>query len=117
MLESLIFQKSLPSSAVQGDIISLKTTYDKHWNGLSVGKEVLDSPSIGFADALNRALTSVNNNQVNAEGLVQKLVSEPKSVNLHEVLIAGEKARMSLTFTKTVSDLVVRTYRELINLR
>ena len=114
VLESQSLQ---PSSVVTGDIVKLKTTHDKHWHGLSINKQIPDSPAVGFADALNNALTSVNNGQVNAEALVQKLVSDPKSVNLHEVLVASEKARMALTFTKTISDLVVRTYRELINLR
>ncbi len=115
MLKSQFLQHS-PLFA-KGDIIKLATTSNKHWHGLSVNEQVPDSASVGFAEALNSALTSVNNTQISAEALVQKLISNPKSVNLHEVLVAGEKARMSLTFTKTISDLVVRTYRELINLR
>ena len=116
MMESF-FQKADFSSISQGDIIKLRTTEPKHWDGLNTDQTIPDSPAVSFADALNRALTSVNNDQVGAEALSQKLVSKPRSVNLHEVLIAGEKARMSLTFAKTISDLVVKTYRDLINLR
>ena len=116
MIESF-FQKADFSSVSQGDIIKLKATEPKHWDGLNTDQSIPDSPAIGFAEALNRALASVNDAQAGAEALVQKLVSKPKSVNLHEVLVAGEKARMSLTFTKTISDIVVKTYRDLIHLR
>ena len=103
-------------SMVKGDIIQLKKTLDRHWDG-RVDKPTPESTSLNFADALNKALVKVNDQQVASENLMQKLVSDPRSVNVHDVLIAAEKARMSLTFTKSVTDLAVRTYRELINLR
>ena len=103
-------------SMVKGDIILLKKTSDKHWDG-RVAKEIPESTSLNFADALNKALVKVNDQQVTSENLMQKLVSDPRSVNVHDVLVTAEKARMSLTLTKSVTDLAVRTYRELINLR
>ena len=117
MISHPFFQQAGFSSVSQGDIINLKATDPKHWDGLNTYQNIPDSPAVGFAEALNRALASVNDAQVGAEALSQKMVSKPRSVNLHEVLVAGEKARMSLTFTKTISDLVVKTYRDLINLR
>ena len=103
-------------SMVKGDIILLKKTLNKHWDG-RVDKATPESTSLNFAEALNKALVKVNDQQVASENLMQKLVSAPKSVNVHDVLITAEKARMSLTLTKSVADLAVRTYRELINLR
>ena len=106
----------LPRTMVKGDIIPLKVTKENHWKPLSENK-VAESPAINFADALNKALTKVNNQQVEAENLQQKMIADPRSVEAHTVFITAEKARMSLSFTKTLTDSVIRTYRELINLR
>ena len=108
---------SLSPSAVRGDIIQLKTSLEKHWNGIPPNKPGSESTSLNFAEALNRALVKVNDQQVDSENLMQRLVSDPKSVNVHDVLVTAEKARMSLNFTKSVTDLAIRTYRELVNLR
>ena len=106
----------LSPSVVKGDIIQLKTSLERHWNGIS-DKPVPESTSLNFAEVLNAALVKVNDQQVDSENLMQKLVSDPKSVNIHDVLVTAEKARMSLNLTKSITDLAVRTYRELINLR
>ena len=106
----------LSPSAVRGDIIPLKTSMERHWNGIP-DKPVPESTSINFAEALNSALIKVNDQQVGSENLIQKLISDPRSVNAHDVLVTAEKARMSLNLTKSIADLAVRTYRELINLR
>jgi flagellar hook-basal body complex protein FliE len=45
------------------------------------------------------------------------MIYNPNSVEAHEVMIASEKARISLTFTKTVVDGIIRAYRDLTNLR
>ncbi len=111
-----LFQKILPASEVKGDIIPLSRSHAKHWHGIQPEK-VPESTSVNFAEVLNQALLKVNDQQVHAEGLVQKMISDPRSVKLHTVLIASEKARMSLNFTKTIADMAVRTYRELSNLR
>lgn len=70
-----------------------------------------------FSDALVMALEKVNEQQVSAETLGQKVVSDPKLYRAHTLMIQAEKARMSLTLVKNIADLAVRTYRELSNLR
>lgn len=106
----------LPQTLVKGDIIRLKTSSDGHHNGESPYLKP-EGASQNFADALGHALETVNDQQIHSEKLAIKLVSEPGSVQTHDVRIALEKARMSLSFTKTIADVVVRTYRELVNLR
>ena len=111
-----MFQKVLSPNETHGDIIKLTKTEDKHWGGSEPVGEI-DSPVEGFAEVFNKALLKVNDQQVDAEQLMTKMATDPKSVELHSVMIASEKARMSLTFAKTVIDNAVKTYKELINLR
>ena len=72
---------------------------------------------MNFGELLNRALQKVNDQQVEAEKLTQQMITDPSSVEMHTVTIAAEKARMAITFTKTVTDLAIKTYRDLVNLR
>jgi len=106
----------LPQTMVKGDIIRLKSTDPGHNNGEKPYR-VPENAAGNFAQVFTRALEKVNDQQVHADNLAQKMVIDPKSVNVHTVRIAMEKARMSLTFTKTVTDIMVKTYKELVNLR
>lgn len=110
------FYHILPKTMVKGDIIPLKTTREGHNNDLKPS-HIPESAAYNFADALNRSLKKVNDQQIHSEKLAQQLVSDPESVSPHTVMIAAEKARMSLTFTKSVTDLAVKTYRDLVNMR
>ena len=106
----------LPQTIVKGDIIRLKTTSGGHWNGESP-QAVPESAAVNFAEMFKRTLNKVNDQLVNADALTQKMIEDPSKVKIHSVLIAAEKARMSLTYTKTIADLAVKTYKELTNLR
>lgn len=106
----------LPNTQIWGDIIPLKVSNERHHNGLST-PAVPESTAQNFATVFEQALNKVNDQQVHSEQLAQQMVSEPGSVQAHTVMIAAEKARISLTFTKSLADLAVRTYRELSNLR
>ncbi len=110
------FQNLFAKKDVVGDIISLNQTEDRHWHGVHQNK-VPESTALNFSEVLNRALLKVNDQNVKAEKLAQQLIADPSSVQPHTVTIAAEKARMSLMFTKTVTDLAVKTYKELVNLR
>jgi len=101
---------------VSGDFVSLKTSDARHNNGRAI-KVLGEDPAKNFSDALVMALDKVNEQQVSAETLGQKVVSDPKGVEAHTLMIQAEKARMSLTLVKNITDLAIRTYRELSNLR
>ena len=110
------FRHMLPQTIVKGDIIPMTTTNDSHWNDL-VPYKADESSSFNFAKAFDLALQQVNDQQIDAQDLTQKMVADPNSVQAHTVMIAMEKARMSITFAKTVTDMAVKTYKELVNLR
>ena len=99
-----------------GDRVVLKTTEKRHWDG-TYPPRVKESPAQNFGEMLVLALQKVNDQQIHAQELIQKVVADPRSVDTHTVAIAMAKARMSLQFTKTFLELAIRTYRELTNLR
>lgn len=110
-----IQNKIIHQGTVKGDIIQVKTTDKRHYAGLSAPKDL--SPDQGFANALVQAVEKVNDTQIDAQKITQKMISDPQSVNMHNVMIALEKARMSIAFAKNVTDLGVKTYRQLVNMR
>jgi flagellar hook-basal body complex protein FliE len=104
------------SSTPKGNQIGINTTDPLHFgNTPAIGKT--DDISESFSEVLKKSLEKVNDTQVTADDLTQKMIYNPNSVEAHEVMIASEKARISLTFTKTVVDGIIRAYRDLTNLR
>ncbi len=100
----------------EGHIVRLNTTHPLHY-GDQRRAQATDDAAGGFAEALNRAIGTVNNLQVESEDLTRRMITEPESVNIHTVMIAAQKAEVSLSFTRAVRDELVRTVRELMNLR
>jgi flagellar hook-basal body complex protein FliE len=70
-----------------------------------------------FGALLSRALGGVNADQLSAMELSQKLITDPDSVNVHDVTIALAQANLSLSMTKAVFDRAIQAYREIISTR
>lgn len=100
----------------QGDRVSVSRTDSRHYGKTNEATSP-DEVAGTFGTALKKALEQVNDQQVVADEMTQKIVFDPNSVELHDVMIAAEKARISLTFAKTMADGFVRAYRELTTLR
>ncbi|MCX7948612.1 MAG: flagellar hook-basal body complex protein FliE [Treponemataceae bacterium] len=117
---------------VTGDKIPMVVTHPKHLVpktgefrtsgtalaqlGEKVGAEgVLRSGS--FEDAMLKALDSVNQDQITSNQLMVDMVTDPDSVDPHDVTIAMAKANLSLNIARTVLDRVVKGWKELINTR
>ena len=99
-----------------GDKIEVNTSNKKHYYDIKQ-PETPDNITETFGSVLWKAMEKVNTQQVTAEEMTQKLAIDPESVEVHDVMIASEKARLSLTFTKTLTDGVIRAYKELSTLR
>lgn len=100
----------------EGDRVAVHRTNDRHYGKVNAAHSP-DEVAGTFASAMQKAFESVNDQQVKADELTQKIVFDPNSVEIHDVMIAAEKARISLTFMKTVTDGFIRGYRELTQLR
>jgi len=107
----------ISNSSLSGHVVNMITSNPKHFSGLTpLGRES-DDVSGSFADMLNSAVAKTNDLQVDAETLMQKMIYEPDSVDIHQVMIATQKAEVALGLTKAVRDGALNAYRELINLR
>ncbi len=100
----------------EGDRISVKRTDERHYGKTTPGVTP-DQVAGTFGEVLRKAFEEVNDQQILADEMTQKLVFDPNSVDIHDVMIAAEKARMSLTFTKAIADGFIRAYRELTTIR
>jgi flagellar hook-basal body complex protein FliE len=100
----------------QGDQIRLNATNPRHFGVRPTGEEP-GRPAAAFGRTLRDAFNRVNDLQRDSDRMTRAMAVDPDSVDIHDVTIAAEKARLSLTLTKSIVDRVTQAYRELINLR
>ncbi len=70
-----------------------------------------------FQTYLIEAMDSMNQQQVDVSKLSERLITDPDSVDIHDVTIAMSKARMSLNLAQTVIDRLVTGWNEISNSR
>lgn len=116
----------MQAGQVFGDIVPMTTTHPSHFGNTKVqgkgaqaaaGDFVRDDFVSGFAGALKDAFYKVNDLQLQSDELTKALAVRPETVDVHDVTIAAEKARIALLFTKSIVDKVTQAYKELINVR
>ena len=102
---------------VTGDIVKLARTNPLHIAG--AGENAVQDTSMEqkFGDLLLGALGSVNDSQLTAMNLSQKMITDPNSVNVEDVTIAMANANLALSMTKAIVDRALAAYREIINIR
>jgi len=70
-----------------------------------------------FGNMFLQAMGQVNQQQLRAQDLSQALITDPESVDIHDVTIALAEANLSLSMAKAVIDRAIRAYREIVNIR
>jgi flagellar hook-basal body complex protein FliE len=70
-----------------------------------------------FEDAMLKALDMISAQQQAPGNLMQAALTDPETVDTHDITIAQAKASMSLNITRTVLNRVVQGWRDLINTR
>jgi flagellar hook-basal body complex protein FliE len=102
---------------ITGDLASLSVTNAMHFdlNGSIAGDE--ESDSMGFEDAMLKAMDEVNGLQQESSALSQAMITDPDSVDAHDVTIAMAKANLSLNIAKTVLNRIVTSWKDVINTR
>jgi flagellar hook-basal body complex protein FliE len=70
-----------------------------------------------FEHAMLQALDRVSGDQQFASNLSQQAITDPGSVDVHDITIAQAKASMSLNITRNVLSRLVQDWRDLINTR
>jgi flagellar hook-basal body complex protein FliE len=64
-----------------------------------------------------KALDKVSGYQQIAGNLAQKAVTDPGSVDIHDITIAQAEAAMSLNITRNMLNRIVQGWRDIINTR
>ena len=71
----------------------------------------------GFGDMLAQVLGQTNDMQLETMRLSQQMITDPDSVNIHDVTVAMAEANLSLSMTKAIADRAIKAYNEIINTR
>ncbi len=109
-----------PAQAM-GDVVKLARTNPAHLAGMGEPAEAAAGQPAGiegkFGQLLAGALDGVNDTQLKAMGLSQRMITDPGSVNVEDVTIALADANLALSMTKAIVDRALAAYREIINIR
>jgi len=81
----------------------------------SINKTLRETNS-SFGDTLNQAIADVNSLQSEAGKAVEKMVSG-ESTDLHDVMIAVEKARTSFDLLMEIRNKTIDVYREIMRMQ
>ena len=106
----------LKTGQVHGDSVKMRRTHPLHMSGLNE-KPAGAAGGAKFGDVLMDQMSRVNDSQNKSLEISQRMVTDPDSVEPHDVTIALAEANMSLSIAKGVIDRVVRAYRDITNTR
>ncbi len=76
----------------------------------------MKSAENSFGADIKKFLSDVNQTQLKAEDITTDLING-KSKNIHEAVIAMEKAQLSLQFTLQTRNKVIEAYQEIMRMQ
>lgn len=92
---------------------------------LQIGTDILNNTKLhntnidrgnSFKDFLKESLESVNSLQIESDNMKKNMVLGDVE-NLHEVMIASEKAGIALQMTLTIRNKVIDAYKEIMRMQ
>lgn len=95
--------------------VFLNTTRKGHISDVKVSKYKNIEES--FGNMLLKLIDDIREKDEKAKELQELAIVSPEEVNVHDVMIAEEEARISLLFVKTVLDKGISAWKDLLNLR
>jgi flagellar hook-basal body complex protein FliE len=102
-------------------LVSLKQPYAASGHAISALGEKIGAEAVirsgTFEDAMLKALDKVSGLQQESSNLTQAAITDPDSVDIHDITIAQARANMSLNITRTILSRLVQGWRDLINTR
>lgn len=69
-----------------------------------------------FSDLLEKTISSVNEHQVEADHAIKELIAG-RNKNIHEAMLAVERAEMSLKLMTQVRNKVLDAYKEIMRMQ
>ena len=109
---------ALSSLSPKGNLIEQLRSDARHFdvNG-RMGPLEGQATKATFQDAMIQAMEGINADQIRSSDLYQQMVTNPDSVDAHDVTLAGAQAQMSLNLAKSVVERGLQAYRDIINMR
>ena len=71
--------------------------------------------SEGFSDILADGIESARDAEAHADDLGERFAAGDPTVGIHEMMIAAERANISLRYAVTLKNKAVEAYRDLMN--
>jgi flagellar hook-basal body complex protein FliE len=118
----------IPRIDAKGHVVSLARTDPRHLpgTGLKGGPGPAPGPSPAsrsvtfaqqepaksFGDMFTRAFERVNDSMMRSQQLSEAMLTDPDSVDVHDLSIAMAEANLAISMTKNIVDRAVRAYRE-----
>jgi len=75
------------------------------------------SDNSSFQSLVLDAMNQMNSNQIDVSNIQEKILTDPDSVDVHDVTTAMAKAQMSLNLAQTVIDRLISGWSELSQTR
>ncbi len=97
----------------------LKLKVNNAYNSLKIPSKIInkaENNNSTFSNYLKSALDEVNSLQINADNY-KKMLATGEVNNLHEVMIASEKADVALQFTLNVRNKIMDAYKEIMRMQ
>ncbi len=91
-----------------GSLVNLSRMYK-----MGAGHQSSVQESKSFASYLADAATQLNGKQLEVNRIQQQLVTDPDSVDVHDVTTAMAKAQLSLSLAQTVIDRLITNWNEI----
>jgi flagellar hook-basal body complex protein FliE len=73
------------------------------------------SGAVDFGDMLGKALEEAGATEKASDTATKQFAAGDPNIGLHEVMIASEKAQISLRYAVTLKNKVIEAYRELMS--
>ena len=113
--------------SVQGHQVELKRSDPRHLVGSSGSAAsagfAVKAPGAAptteseFGKLFVSALNQVNDLQNRSMAMSEAMITDPESVDIHDITVALAEANLALSMTKAIVDRAIRAYRELLSVR
>jgi len=97
--------------------VRLEQSNPRHLGGRLHPESENNTGSLDFSSVLTGKLQEVSQLDQESMRLSRQFITDPDSVDAHDVTIAMSKANLAVSLTKAVVDEALRAYRDIINLR
>ena len=76
-----------------------------------------ETPTASFGELFIKAFDRVNESLKRSQSLSEAMITDPDSVDVHDLSIAMAEANLAISLTKNIVDRAVRAYREITAVR